>query len=230
MVCEADGNHRQTLIFIVAESCDSIACPAKLRVFSHVDVLSSFYSVRNPHCLARRGSPDDRSKSEDEDQADEDEADEDEDSTEVLLTEDADEASIKEDSAEDADEASIEEDSADEDEDSTEVLLTEDADEASIEQDSRERVEDAVQSDPAGNSCSQDSDCLSVVCVTSMVGYLKSAGYRLGQQDITGFSSKMCKPKLHDFDIDACTSASICLKLHAGYFHLLFQVWGHLQK
>ncbi|CAK9057685.1 unnamed protein product [Durusdinium trenchii] len=75
------------------------------------------------------GSPDDRSKSEDEDQADEDEADEDEDSTEVLLTEDADEASIKEDSAEDADEASIEEDSADEDEDSTEVLLTEDADE-----------------------------------------------------------------------------------------------------
>ncbi|CAK9090636.1 unnamed protein product [Durusdinium trenchii] len=135
------------------------------------------------------GSPDDRSKSEDEDQADEDEADEDEDSTEVLLTEDA-------------DEASIEEDSADEDEDSTEVLLTEDADEASIEQDSRERVEDAVQSDPAGNSCSQDSDCLSVVCVTSMVGYLKSAGYRLGQQDITGFSSKMCKPKLHDFDIE----------------------------
>ncbi|CAK9057575.1 unnamed protein product [Durusdinium trenchii] len=110
------------------------------------------------------GSPDDRSKSEDEDQADEDEADE--------------------------------------DEDSTEVLLTEDADEASIEQDSRERVEDAVQSDPAGNSCSQDSDCLSGVCVTSMVGYLKSAGYRLGQQDITGFSSKMCKPKLHDFDVE----------------------------
>eukprot|EP00913_Durusdinium_trenchii_P024432 g22935.t1 len=61
---------------------------------------------------------------------------------------------------------------------------------------------DSVSARPAGRPCTRDEDC-SGVCVTSMVGFLEAKGYNLYDEGIRGFASKVCKPKHHDFDIDA---------------------------
>lgn len=66
-----------------------------------------------------------------------------------------------------------------------------------------ELKEDAVGAiNPAETPCNSNRDCVSGICVTTILGFLQSNGYDLESQSVDGFSPKVCKPKFYDFNID----------------------------
>ncbi|CAK8989501.1 unnamed protein product [Durusdinium trenchii] len=69
-----------------------------------------------------------------------------------------------------------------------------------------ELKEDAVGAiNPAETPCNSNRDCVSGICVTTILGFLQSNGYDLESQSVDGFSPKVCKPKFYDFNIALST-------------------------